>query len=50
MRAADEMLAVAAYARVCRNRFEAFLIALDDEKPGAGEFTVRSRDSGRRAA
>ncbi|GAA4719061.1 hypothetical protein [Phytohabitans rumicis] len=50
VRAADEMLAVAAYARVCRNRFEAFLIALDDEKPGAGEFTVRSRDSGRRAA
>jgi len=50
VRAADEMLAVAAYARVCRNRFEAFLIALDDEKPGASDFTVRGRDNGQRAA
>jgi hypothetical protein len=50
VRSADEMLAVAAYARVCRNRFEAFLIALDDEKPGATDFTVRGRDNGRRAA
>jgi hypothetical protein len=49
VRSADEMLAVAAYARVCRNRFEAFLVALDDEKPGAGDFTVRGRDSGRAA-
>nr|BFE69822.1 hypothetical protein GCM10020092_031230 [Actinoplanes digitatis] len=50
MRAADEFLAVAAYARVCRNRFEGFLVALDDEKPGASDFTVRGRDTGRRAA
>ena len=47
VRAADEMLAVAAYARVCRNRFEAFLIALDDEQPGATDFTVRNRDTRR---
>jgi hypothetical protein len=45
VRCADEMLAVAAYARVCRNRFEAFLVALDDEKPGASDFTVRGRDN-----
>jgi hypothetical protein len=45
VRCADEMLAVAAYARVCRNRFEAFLVALDDEKPGASDFTVRNRDN-----
>jgi hypothetical protein len=50
IRAADEMLSVAAYARVCRNRFEAFLIALDDEKPGATDFTVNGRDNRNRAA
>ncbi|MCO8274780.1 hypothetical protein M1L60_29710 [Actinoplanes sp. TRM 88003] len=49
VKSADEMLAVAAYARVCRNRFEAFLIALDDEQPGASDFTVRGRTD-RRAA
>jgi hypothetical protein len=50
VRSADEFLAVAAYARVCRNRFEAFLIALDDERPGATDFTVKGRDNNRRAA
>jgi hypothetical protein len=50
VKSADEMLAVAAYARVCRNRFEAFLIALDDEQPGASDFTVKGRTTGRRAA
>ncbi|MFF5293649.1 hypothetical protein [Paractinoplanes globisporus] len=50
VRAADEFLAVAAYARVCRNRFEAFLVALDDEKPSNTDFTVRGRDNRRRAA
>lgn len=50
IRSADEMLSVAAYARVCRNRFEAFLIALDDEQPGASDFTVTGRDKNRRAA
>ena len=50
VRAADEFLAVAAYARVCRNRFEAFLVALDDEQPGASDFNVRNRDNRRRAA
>jgi len=50
VRAADEFLTVAAYARVCRNRFEAFLVALDDEKPGATDFTVRGRDNGNRRA
>jgi hypothetical protein len=49
VRSADEMLAVAAYARVCRNRFEAFLIAIDDEQPSASDFTVRGRTD-RRAA
>jgi hypothetical protein len=47
VRAADEFLAVGAYARVCRNRFEAFLVALDDEQPSASDFTVRGRDNGR---
>ena len=50
VRAADQFLAVAGYARTTRNRFEAFLIALDDEKPGASDFTVRGRDNGRKAA
>lgn len=52
VRAADEFLTVAAYARVCRNRFEAFLVALDDEQPSASDFTVRGRNTGngRRAA
>jgi hypothetical protein len=50
VRAADEMLTMAGYARTCRNRFEAFLVALDDEKPGATDFTVRGRDNTRRAA
>ena len=49
VRAADEFLAVAAYARVTRNRFEAFLIALDDEQPSASDFEVRGRQN-RRAA
>lgn len=50
VRSAEEFLQVARYARVCRNRFEAFLVALDDEKPGASDFTVRGRDTNRRAA
>jgi hypothetical protein len=50
VRAADEMLAVAAYSRVCRNRFEAFLIAIDDEQPGASDFTVTGRPDRGRAA
>jgi hypothetical protein len=50
VRTADEMLSVASYARVCRNRFEAFLVALDDEQPGASDFTVRGRSNGRKAA
>jgi hypothetical protein len=51
VRAADEMLAVAAYARICRNRFEAFLVALDDEQPRANtDFTVKGRDQRRRRA
>ncbi|OJF10057.1 hypothetical protein [Couchioplanes caeruleus] len=45
VKAADEFLTIAAYARVCRNRFEAFLIALDDERPGVSDFTVTSRDN-----
>lgn len=49
VRAADEMLTVAAYARVCRNRFEAFLIALDDEQPGATDFNIRGRKPGKAA-
>ena len=49
VRSADELLAVAAYARVCRNRFEAFLVALDDEYEGKGDFTVRGRQN-RKAA
>lgn len=50
VKAADEFLTMAAYARVCRNRFEAFLIALDDEQPGASDFTVRGRQTGARRA
>ena len=51
VRAADQFLNVAAYARVTRNRFEAFLVALDDEQPSASDFTVRGRtNNGRKAA
>ena len=51
VRAADQALNIAAYARVTRNRFEAFLIALDDEQPGKTDFTVKGRTTnGRRAA
>ncbi|MEV6305868.1 hypothetical protein AB0M02_41080 [Actinoplanes sp. NPDC051861] len=51
VRAADEMLVVAAFARVCRNRFEAFLIALDDEQPGGNtDFTVTGRRQRGKAA
>ena len=42
-RAADAMLAVAGYAKVCRNRFEAFVVALDDEDAGRSDFEIRQR-------
>ncbi|MFI7547260.1 hypothetical protein [Actinoplanes sp. NPDC049599] len=52
VKSADELLAVAAYARVCKNRFEAFIVAIDEEHQGASDFTVTSRDhrNGQRAA
>ncbi|WP_436528600.1 hypothetical protein [Actinoplanes sp. HUAS TT8] len=50
VRAADEMLVIAKYARTCHLRFEAFMIALDDEQPGDSDFNVRGRRNGRQAA
>lgn len=42
-RCADAMLAVASYSKVCKNRFEAFVTALDDENAGRSDFEVTSR-------
>lgn len=42
-RAADSMLMVASYARVCRNRLEAFAVVLDDEHQGASDFEIVGR-------
>lgn len=42
-RAADAMLAVAGYAKVCRNRFEAFVVALDEEDAGRSDFDIKAR-------
>jgi len=51
VKSADEFLVIASYARVCKTRFEAFLVALDDEQPSASDFTVRGRtNNGRKAA
>ncbi|WP_232323519.1 hypothetical protein [Catenuloplanes japonicus] len=51
-RSADAMLAVAGYAKVCKNRFEAFVVALDEQDAGRSDFEVtqRRRPSPRRAA
>ncbi|MDP9799020.1 hypothetical protein J2S43_007532 [Catenuloplanes nepalensis] len=53
-RSADAMLAVAGYAKVCKNRFEAFVVALDDENAGRSDFEIRQRrrpsPNGRQAA
>jgi hypothetical protein len=42
-RAADSMLMVASYTRVCRNRLEAFAVMLDDEHKGASDFEIVGR-------
>ncbi|MDG4790009.1 hypothetical protein O7626_29495 [Micromonospora sp. WMMD1102] len=42
-RSADAMLAVAAYAKVCKNRFEAFVVALDEDDAGRSDFEVKQR-------
>lgn len=42
-RCADAMLAVAGYAKVCKNRFEAFVVALDDDDAGRSDFDIKTR-------
>ncbi|GHJ11239.1 hypothetical protein TPA0907_56060 [Micromonospora humidisoli] len=42
-RCADAMLAVAGYAKVTKNRFEAFVTALDDENADRSDFKVTTR-------
>lgn len=42
-RCADAMLAVAGYAKTCKNRFEAFVVALDDEDAGRSDFDIKTR-------
>lgn len=52
-RCADAMLAVAGYAKTCKHRFEAFIVALDEDDAGPSDFEVRQRrrpSPGRRAA
>lgn len=43
VKCADAMLAVAGYAKVCKNRFEAFVTALDDEAADRSDFEVTAR-------
>lgn len=42
-RCADAMLSVAGYAKTCKHRFEAFVVALDDEDAGRSDFEVKTR-------
>lgn len=42
-RCADAMLAVAGYAKTCKNRFEAFIVALDDDDAGRSDFEIKTR-------
>lgn len=42
-RCADAMLAVAGYAKTCKNRFEAFIVALDEDDTGRSDFDIKTR-------
>lgn len=42
-RSADAMLAVAGYAKVVKNRFEAFVIAIDEDDAGRSDFEIKAR-------
>jgi hypothetical protein len=46
-RCADAMLSVAGYAKTCKNRFEAFIVALDDDNGERSDFEVTARRKSR---
>lgn len=49
-RCAEAMLTVAGYAKTCSHRFEAFIVALDEDDEGATDFDIKARRRPRKAA
>jgi hypothetical protein len=47
---ADAMLHIAGLAKTCKNKFEAFVVALDDQDAGRSDFDIRARRRNNRGA